>query len=231
MSVGRPAVGLRPIRSNTNLRRNQHGRYAQIGEGSSCAIKGYWPQFTTNLWSRFVVRYWQPADGTPHVGYQGMWMKEPVSGNWYHVGTFMYPFAVTGVNGMSGWQENFTGYGGIYVVDHAGGYYHKSGVWQRANQVQFTSSGYVRLIDGNTAVRSEVANSSLGNNVPRTLTLTGQPALPTFDPIVLSGTNAIVLGTHCSCSGNCRCPVPHAHLQGGSFHQRQPDRNGGGDCF
>jgi len=169
--------------------------YAQIGEGSSCAIKGYWPQFTTNLWSRFVVRYWQPADGTPHVGYQGMWMREPVSGNWYHVGTFMYPFAVTGVNGMSGWQENFTGYGGIYVVDHSGGYYHKSGVWQRANQVQFTSSGYVSLIDGNSAVRSEVGNSSLGNNVPRTLTLTGQPAQPTFDPIVLSSTNASVLGT------------------------------------
>ena len=58
---------------------------------------------------RFAVRYWQPADGTPHVGYQGMWMKEPVSGNWYHLGTFLYPFAVTGVNGMSGWQENFSG--------------------------------------------------------------------------------------------------------------------------
>lgn len=63
--------------------------YPQIGEGSSCSIKGYWPQFTTNLWTREAIRYWQPADGTPHVGYQGMWMKEPVSGNWYHVGTFM----------------------------------------------------------------------------------------------------------------------------------------------
>jgi hypothetical protein len=83
--------------------------YAQIGEGSSCAIKGYWPLFSSNLWSRFAVRYWQPADGTPHLGYQGMWMKEPVSGNWHHLGTFLYPFAVTGVNGMSGWQENFSG--------------------------------------------------------------------------------------------------------------------------
>jgi hypothetical protein len=49
--------------------------YAQIGEGSSCAIKGYWPQFTTNLWTREAVRYWQPADGTAHVGYQGMWIR------------------------------------------------------------------------------------------------------------------------------------------------------------
>ncbi len=170
--------------------------YAQIGEGSSCAIKGYWPQFTTNLWSRFVVRYWQPADGTAHLGYQGMWMKEPVSGSWYHVGTFMYPFAVTGVNGMSGWQENFSGYTGDYIVDHAGGYYHKSGVWQRANQIQFTSRGYVSLIDTNTAAESQVGNSFTNlYNVPITLTLSGQPLLPTFDPIVVSSATASVVST------------------------------------
>lgn len=170
--------------------------YAQIGEGSSCAIKGYWPQFKTDLWSRFAVRYWQPADGTAHLGYQGMWMKEPVSGNWYHVGTFLYPFAVTGVNGMSGWQENFTGYTGDYTVDHAGGYYHKSGSWQMANQIQFTSKGYVSLIDANTAAESQVGPSFTSlYNVPRTLTLTGQPALPKFDPIVVSSATASVINT------------------------------------
>ena len=170
--------------------------YAQIGEGSSCAIKGYWPQFTTDLWSRFVVRYWPPGDGTPHLGYQGMWIKEPVSGNWYHVGTFLYPFAVTGVNGMSGWQENFTGYGGDYIVEHANGYYHKSGAWQSANQVQFTAAGHVSLVNGNTAVRSEVGPSFAATyNVPTTITMSSQPAQPTFDPIVLSSTNASVLGT------------------------------------
>ena len=170
--------------------------YAQIGEGSSCAIKGYWPQFTTNLWSRFAVRYWLPADGTPHLGYQGMWMKEPVSGNWYHVGTFLYPFAVAGVNGMSGWQENFSGYSGDYLVDHARGYYHKSGAWQSANQVQYTSAGYVYLINTNAASESAVGPSYTSlYNVTKTLTLTGQPALPTFDPIVVGGSNATVLGT------------------------------------
>ena len=170
--------------------------YAQIGEGSSCAIKGYWPLFTSNLWSRFAVRYWQPADGTQHLGYQGMWMKEPVSGNWYHVGTFLYPFAVTGVNGMSGWQENFSGYGGDYVVDHAGGYYHKNGLWQSANQVQFTSAGRVGLIDANTAAESAVGPSYAASyNVPRTLILTGQPSLPTFDPMIVSSSSASVLGT------------------------------------
>ncbi|MEK7949358.1 Ig-like domain-containing protein [Luteolibacter sp. Y139] len=170
--------------------------YPQIGEGSSCAIKGYWPQFSSSQWTRSVVRFWQPSDGTPHVGYQGMWMKEPASGNWYHLGTFMYPFAVTGVNGMSGWQENFTGYTGDYTVEHANGYYHKSGAWQRANQIQFTSRGLVTLQESNTVARSQVGPTySSSYNVPLTVTLSGQPAAPTFDPIVVSSSSAAVYGS------------------------------------
>ena len=170
--------------------------YAQIGEGSSCAIKGYWPQFTSNLWTREVVRYWLPANGTAHLGYQGMWMKEPVSGNWYHLGTFLYPFAVTGVNGMSGWQENFTGYTGDYVVDHAGGYYHKSGAWQMANQIQFTSHGDVYLIATNAAAESAVGPDYVSlYNVPTTLVLSGQPASPTFDPIQVTNATASLVNT------------------------------------
>ena len=182
-----------PVFAGTNMT-----WWAQIGEGSSCAIKGYWPLFKTNLWSRFAVRYWQPADGTPHLGYQGIWMKDPVTGNWHHIGTFLYPFAVTGLNGMSGWQENFSSYTGKYIVDHAGGYYHKSGVWSRANQITYTSGtpiAYASLIDTNTATRSEVANSSLGNNYPITLTMTNQPASPGFDPIVVSSATASVVNT------------------------------------
>ena len=168
--------------------------YTQIGEGSSCAIKGYWPQFTQNLWTREVVRYWQPADGTAHVGYQGMWMKEPVSGNWYHLGTFKYPFAVTGVTGMSGWQENFTGYTGNYIVNHGGGYYHKNGTWNSANQLSFTSSGFCEVIDGGTTAQSSVG-PSYTSNVPITLTLANQPAAPVFDPIVVSSSSATVQGS------------------------------------
>ncbi|MGC4017358.1 MAG: autotransporter-associated beta strand repeat-containing protein [Luteolibacter sp.] len=170
----------------------------QIGEGSSCSIKGYWPQFSSSQWYRSVVRYWQPADGTAHVGYQGMWMKEPLSGNWYHLGTFKYPFAVTGVNGMSGWQENFTGYTGDYVVDHANGYYHKSGAWNRANQIKFTSNGFSSIFDPgtNTVARSQVGPTySASYNNPITLTLSGQPTSPTFDPIVVSSSSATTSGT------------------------------------
>ena len=170
--------------------------YAQIGEGSSCAIKGYWPEFTTNLWTREAVRYWQPANGTPHAGYQGMWLKEPVSGNWYHVGTFTYPFAVTGVNGMSGWQENFSGYTGDYQVNHAGGYYHLNGRWQPASQIQYTSHGYVYLINTNTATESDVGPDFTGlYNVPLTLTISNQPAAPAFDPLIVSNAAAEVFGS------------------------------------
>ena len=174
--------------------------YAQIGEGSSCAIKGYWPQFNSNLWTREVVRYWQPADGTAHVGYQGMWMKDPTTGFWHHLGTFLYPFAVTGVNGMSGWQENFTGYTGDYKVGHAGGYYHKSGVWSRANQISCTSNGKTYSTTdatyGTTFLQSDVGPSfSAQYNNPNTVTLTDQPAAPTFDPIVVSSSSAITNGS------------------------------------
>jgi len=174
--------------------------YPQIGEGSSCAIKGFWPQFTSTLWTREVVRYWLPADGTPHVGYQGMWIKEPVSGNWYHVTTFKYPFAITGVTGIGGWQENFSGYTGDYIVDHANGYYHKSGSWQMANQIQYTAHGDVYLINNNTATESACGPdyTSLYNVTPSssvTLTVSGQPALPTFDPIVVSNATASVMST------------------------------------
>jgi len=181
-----------PIFAGTNM-----VGYPQIGEGSSCAIKGYWPQFTTNLWTREAVRYWQPADGTPHMGYQGMWLQEPVSGNWYHVGTFLYPFAVTGVNGMSGWQENFSGYTGDYIVNHGGGYYHLNGAWQLANQIHFTGGGgtsFCQLIATNTAGQSS-CGPDYTNNVPITLTLSSQASQPAFDPIVVSQATASMVNT------------------------------------
>lgn len=169
--------------------------YPQIGEGSSCAIKGYWPLFRSDLWTRFAVRFWQPADGTKHVGYQGIWMKDPVDGAWHHLGTFLYPFAVTGVNGMSGWQENFSGYTGTYIVEHARGYYHRAGAWRAANQVHFTAAGHVTATEGNTVARSEVGNPALAKNVPKTVTLSGQAALPALDPIVISQATATVVGS------------------------------------
>jgi autotransporter-associated beta strand protein len=174
--------------------------YAQIGEGSSCAIKGYWPQFNTSLWYREAERVWQPADGTPHVGYQGIWMREPASGNWYHVATFTYPFALNALNGMGGWQENFTGYTGDYKVAHAGGYYHKNGAWQKANQISFTSGGHT-FANSDATYPTSFAESDCGPdytnayNNPNTVTLSDQPAAPKFDPILVSNAVASLVNT------------------------------------
>ena len=40
----------------------------------------------TNVWYRMAFRTWQPANGTPHLGYSGTWMRDPVAGVWYHHG-------------------------------------------------------------------------------------------------------------------------------------------------
>ena len=170
--------------------------WASTAEGSSCSIKGYWPMFSTNLSNRFVVRYWPPGNGTAHQGYQGMWMKDPTTGNWYHLGTLFYPFASTGVTGMSGWQENFSGYTGDYIVQHSGGYYHYSGAWNSASQIHFTGGGgtsFCQLVNTNTAGQSS-CGPDYTNNVPITLTVT-QPSLPTFDPIVVTNYGASLLNT------------------------------------
>jgi len=181
-----------PIFAGTNM-----VGYPQIGEGSSCAIKGYWPQFRTNLWTREATRYWPPANGLAHVGYQGEWIKEPVSGNWYHVGTFLYPFAVKGVQGMSGWQEDFDGYAGVYIADYANGYYYYGGQWRAANQIQFTPEGPsdCYLINNGAGAESQVSNPNLTANAPITLTLTNQPAAPAFDPILITNYRASLLNT------------------------------------
>ena len=173
----------------------------QIAEGSSCFIKGYWPQFTTNLWTREATRYWQPANGTPHIGYQGMWIKEPISSNWYHVATFQYPFAITGVQGLAGWQENIGGgYSGNYVVDHTGGYFHTNGAWAMANQIQYTAHGDVYLIATNTGTESACGpaytnayNVTPSNSV--TLVVSNQAPIPTFDPILITNTAAWLVNT------------------------------------
>ena len=173
--------------------------YTQNLEGSSCAITGSWPQFNPNLWTREVMRFWQPADGTPHVGYQGIWMKDPTTSNWHHLGTFMYPFAVTGVNGMNGWQENI-GNNGDFKVARAGGYYHKSGAWQRSNQITFTTNGHIYSnTDASyptTFAQCDVGPSYVGQyNPTTTITLADQPALPAFDPIVVSSSTATRYGS------------------------------------
>lgn len=171
--------------------------FTQISEGSSCAIKGYWPQFNPQLWYRFAVRFWQPADGTPGIGYQGFWMKDPATNLWHHLATFQYPFAVTGATGQKGWQENI-GQNGVFIMENRRAYHYRNNAWNSASQIRYTRTSdggpfFASLVDGSSATRIEVRNNATTTNVPVTLTMT-QAAQPEFDAIVVSHATATVLG-------------------------------------
>lgn len=176
--------------------------HVSIGEGTVGGISGYWPLFQTNQWYRFVVRYWQPADGTPHVGYQGMWMRDPVTANWYHQGTVQYAFGATGVDGLSGFQEDFTGAGAAHRADYRNAYYHRSGLWQAARQFQSDGfNGDLELIEGASAVFSQswgrdtnALPANLRGTSGLTLTMANQPAAPVFDPLVIANASATFAG-------------------------------------
>lgn len=45
--------------------------HVSIGEGTIGGVSAEYPIFQTNQWYRFATRYWQPADATAHVGFQG----------------------------------------------------------------------------------------------------------------------------------------------------------------
>src|SRR5208283_4828124 len=59
-----------------------------------------------------------------------------------------------------------------------------------------TSAGYVYLMDTNTATESDVGPGFTSlYNVPLTLTMSNQPAMPAFDPILVTNCSASVLST------------------------------------
>lgn len=177
--------------------------HVSIGEGTIGGVSAAYPVFQTNQWYRFATRYWQPADGTVHVGFQGQWMRDAVTGNWIHQGTVQYPFGAKGVDGLGGFQEDFAGSGAAHRAEYRNAYYHKNGVWSAAKN--FTSDGFngnLSLIDGNTAVASQSWGSdttatpaNLRGTGGMTLTTNNQPAAPTFDPIVVSSSSANVVGS------------------------------------
>ena len=83
-----------------------------------------------------ALRTWQPVDGTPHLGYSGTWLRDPVTGIWYHMATIKLPMAVTGVTGSDGFQENASGGTQPQRTDYRNCYYHRSGTWNAASRFQ-----------------------------------------------------------------------------------------------
>jgi len=176
-----------------------------IGEGTIFRSPGTWRLWQTNVWYRMAFRAWLPVNGPPHLGFAGIWMRDPVAGVWYHQATVQLPFAVTGIDGLMGFQENATGGTQPQRTDYRACYYHKNGAWNSGNQFYVYNHGggveNVGLIETNTAVYYETCENNgvytgtitnVGQSSP-TFTIT-QPATPTFDPLVVTNYGASVSG-------------------------------------
>lgn len=177
-----------------------------IGEGTVMRAPGNWSVFQTNVWYRLAFRVWQPADGTSHQAFAGQWLRDPATGNWYHMATVKLPFAATGIDGLMGFQEDFSGGLQPQRTDYRNCYYHQSAQWHSANQFQAYCRGQKEnagLIEGNTAVFYETCSPANTNYVAALtnngqsmyLTLSNQPPAPTFDPLLVNNAAAVVSAT------------------------------------
>ena len=183
------------------------------GEGTGAGTSS-WPPFgiNTNVWHRFALRCWRPADGTPQVGYVGQWIRDGASGTWYHKATFKTPFSVTGITGGLGGFFEQIGSSSFRAFHFRNAFAHQYGQpttsIQRANQITIQyPGGYAGLIEGNTGalVWSDGGKTGLDPlgqrftpNIPAgglTLTITNQPVSPPFDPILVTNATASVLGS------------------------------------
>lgn len=190
------------------------------GEGTSAGMTNL-PSFgiQANVWYRFALRCWRPADGTPHKGFAGQWMRDNSTGNWYHCGTYETPFAAKGVTGLGGFIEGYPPYSGAKQIDFRNAYAHQYGTSattiQSASTIRISwnglnandpawKGGYAALSsDGTYAFASSMYNVTvdpLGNSytpnvVGTTKALTiSQPATPSFDAIVVSSSSAKTSG-------------------------------------
>lgn len=204
-----------PLSSPVNITDSIHSGYTSpntfsmptIGEGTIFRSPGLWTAWQTNVWYRMAFRTWQPVSGTPHQGYAGTWMRDPVAGVWYHMATVQLPFSVTGIDSLMGFQENASGGSQPQRTDYRNCYYHKNGVWNSGNKFYVYNHGgdieNVGLIETNTAVYYETCKSNgvytgsitnVGQSSP-TFTIS-QPAAPAFlDPILVTDYGATVTST------------------------------------
>lgn len=178
-----------------------------IAEGTICRAPGLWSGWQTNVWYRMAIRTWQPVSGAAHLGYAGTWMRDGSTGIWYHMATVQLPFAVTGVTGSDGFQENASGGTQPQRTDYRNCYYHRNGTWSAASEFQiYDHAGAVEnagLIESSTAVYYETCENNPGYTGTITnagqsspvYSISGQPAAPTFDPILVTNYSANLSGS------------------------------------
>src|SRR6478609_2173963 len=159
------------------------GHNGNGGEGTAGGMDNL-PAFgmQANAWYRFALRCWVPADGTPHLGYAGQWIREASTGVWYHAGTYQTPFAAKGVTGLGGFIEGYPPYDGAKQLNFRNAYAHQYGqpvgTIQNANKCSVSwnapngawQGGYVGLSpDGTYTIASSMQNVTvdpLGTSYP-----------------------------------------------------------------
>jgi autotransporter-associated beta strand protein len=179
-----------------------------IGEGTIFRSPGMWGIWQTNVWYRMVLRTWQPANGTPHLGFAGTWMKDSSSGIWYHEATIQLPFSVTGTDGSTGFQEDASGSTAPQRTDYRASYYHYNGAWLSSTNWhaychgwQMNAAALTNSVDGtNAAVYLETCNNAsyggaFTNGQSSSEFHLTQPAQPTFDPILVTNYSAAFNGS------------------------------------
>ena len=175
-----------------------------IGEGTILGSPGLYTGWQTNVWYRMVLRTWRPLDGTPHLGYAGTWMRDPVGGIWHHMASVQLPFSVIGVSGSMGFQENVAG-DQPQRTDYRGSYYHYNGTWHSSTNFHIyvhspSAIENTGLIESNSAVFYETCKTNgvckgeftVGQTSP-TLNLT-QPEQQPLDPILVTKDKATIAG-------------------------------------
>lgn len=182
-----------------------------IAEGTILEDPGQWYFWQTNVWYRVAFRAWQPADGTPHLGYAGEWIRDGASGIWYHIATAQTPFALTGISGWGGFQEDASGSTSPQRTDYRRLYYHYNGAWisgtnthdwnqngtngvgmrDNAGLIETNSAVYLETCNGNPNYIGTITNQGNGPNH-----VISQPPTPTFlDPILVSNCSGTVTGS------------------------------------
>ena len=172
-----------------------------VGEWASGKASGAWPQIKTGQWYRFVMRIWQPAINPDGHAFVGQWMRDPADGRWYHLATMEAPFRATGLNGLSGFIEDFShGNRNPRRTEFRHAYGHApGGDWTAATEFtpsvrQHREKGSTGLVDDGTAAFFETCSNADytgdldydAGNKKQTLTLR-QPPLPDFpEPAVHS---------------------------------------------
>lgn len=173
-----------------------------VGEGASGSAGGRdVPWIKTGQWYTMMLRTWGKNEEKKEC-FVGWWMKDQVTNQWHHIGTFLVPAAATGFKGNGGFLEDFGNAGRKQRELWRGkGFSRYEGKWEKCDTVSvdvpkddgiWFPGWHVNLIENDSVVKlTHSCNRELGANLEAgkkyDFTIK-QPETPTFDPIEAQGT-------------------------------------------